>query len=152
MNDVMIIFKIEQSFLTCELQMSITGENANSIAKDKEIQFINHYLYELERSPYGILSELALIVQNNDSRISFANQIHYYVKEKIESCKKDDQQFIEPVEKQKIPFVCSNCCKYYRKYENILLYYQCTKCRLNYCMNCCADIGKKEMQKKTVQK
>ena len=55
LNDVMIIFTIKESFIICELQL-ILSEGQGVSQKLKNIEFLNHFLYELEMSPYGALS------------------------------------------------------------------------------------------------
>jgi hypothetical protein len=51
----MIIFTIKESYIICELQL-ILIEGSGASDKLKNIEFLNHFLYELERSPYGVLS------------------------------------------------------------------------------------------------
>ena len=46
LNDAMIIFMIEDSFLICELQLILT-EGQGTSEKFKNIEFLNHFLYEL---------------------------------------------------------------------------------------------------------
>ena len=46
LNDAMIIFMIKDSFLICELQL-ILMEGQGTSEKLKNIEFLNHFLYEL---------------------------------------------------------------------------------------------------------
>lgn len=47
LNDVMIIFKMEESYIICELQLILTdGQRAES-SKGKNIEVLNHFFYEL---------------------------------------------------------------------------------------------------------
>lgn len=50
---------------------------------------MNHYLYELERSPYGVLPEAAVVLDYNDSKIINADKITFdtSIAIKINQCK-----------------------------------------------------------------
>jgi hypothetical protein len=48
LNDVMIIFKMKDSFLICELQLILTDTSTQSSdQKLKNIEALNHFFYEL---------------------------------------------------------------------------------------------------------
>lgn len=70
MNDVMIIFKMSESFLICELQLLLSdGSSRNE--KLKHIEMLNHFFYELERSPYGVTAEVAALIGFKDNKVAF---------------------------------------------------------------------------------
>jgi hypothetical protein len=49
---------------------------------------VNHYFYELERSPYGIMAEIAVLLTYKDSKMSYENKITFYEGEvNIEKCR-----------------------------------------------------------------
>lgn len=49
---------------------------------------MNHYFYELERSPYGIMAEIAVLLTYKDSKMSYENKITFYEGEvNIEKCR-----------------------------------------------------------------
>ena len=72
----MIIFMITDSFLICELQLILT-EGQGTSEKLKNIEFLNHFLYELERSPYGVLSELSVVLGYKDTKVNYENKINF---------------------------------------------------------------------------
>ena len=76
LNDAMIIFSLKDSFLLCELQLVLMEDQAGS-EKLKNIEFLNHFLYELERSPYGVLSELAVVLGYKGTKVNYENQISF---------------------------------------------------------------------------
>ena len=90
LNDAMIIFTIKQSKLICELQL-ILSEGGSEIERMKNIQFLNHMLYELERSPYGVLSEIAVILGYKDNKINFQSKIRFEKNPLVnfDTCKKN---------------------------------------------------------------
>ena len=69
MNDAMIIFTIKDCWIICEAQL-ILSENQEKINKKKQTnETLNHYFYELERSSYGVMAEIALRLTYNDSKV-----------------------------------------------------------------------------------
>ncbi len=56
LNDAMIIFAMKDTFLICEIQLILADGAQKVNHKYKNIELLNHFFYELERSPYGILS------------------------------------------------------------------------------------------------
>ena len=77
LNDAMIIFTIKESYIICELQL-ILIEGSGASDKLKNIEFLNHFLYELERSPYGVLSELAVVLGYKDSKVKYEKKITFH--------------------------------------------------------------------------
>lgn len=51
--------------------------------KIKNIENLNHFLYELERSPYGVQSELAAVIGYKDTRIKYESEIKYIKTDKF---------------------------------------------------------------------
>ena len=71
LNDAMIIFKLQQSFLICELQLILSDTNQNVNEKLKNIEALNHFFYQLQRSPYGVMAELAALLSFKDNKTNF---------------------------------------------------------------------------------
>ena len=81
---------------------------------------LNHTLYELERSPYGSLSEMALIIGYNDPTIFYENKINFkkdWFTDEICPQTSGRHEFFE-VKNQVIPFVCSWCVNFYGRLGN----------------------------------
>lgn len=56
MGDAMIFFKLPGSFIICECQLILSNDSKGEDAKKhKNIEILNHFFYELERSPFGVL-------------------------------------------------------------------------------------------------
>lgn len=120
LNDVMIIFTIKESFLICELQLILT-EGKGASDKFKNIDFLNHFLYELERSPYGVLSELAVVLGYKDNKINYEEKIFFDNPEKLNfsNCLVTHPNSVVILKIQNKPFLCSQCTQFYHPYENI---------------------------------
>ncbi len=56
LNDAMIIFVMKDSWIICEAQLILSDAGDKIEKKGKNIELINHFFYELERSPYGIMA------------------------------------------------------------------------------------------------
>ena len=56
LNDVLINFKLKDSFIICQLQLILVEFTQDGEEKLKIMEDLNHTLYQLERSPYGSLS------------------------------------------------------------------------------------------------
>ena len=67
----MIIFSMKNTFLICELQLILSDGTQKINQKYKNIEVLNHFFYELERSPFGILSEIAILLAYKDSKVSY---------------------------------------------------------------------------------
>ena len=55
MNDAMVMFRMKDSALVCELQL-ILDDDSEEDQKSKNRETLNHFLYELERSLFGVQS------------------------------------------------------------------------------------------------
>lgn len=77
LNDAMIIFVIKGSWIICEAQLILSESGDKIDKKSKNVELINHFFYELERSPYGILAEIAVLLSYKDSKISYQNKITF---------------------------------------------------------------------------
>jgi hypothetical protein len=51
------------SFLICECQLALADEQYKNDKKIQNIYELNHFLYELERSPFGIFGQLSLFLK-----------------------------------------------------------------------------------------
>ncbi len=77
MNDAMIIFAMKDTFLICEIQLILADSAQKVNHKYKNIELLNHFFYELERSPYGILSEIAVLLAYKDSKMAYEDNITF---------------------------------------------------------------------------
>ena len=77
LNDAMIIFNIKESFILCELQLVLSDGNQSVTEKLKNIETLNHFFYELERSPYGVMAELAALLSFKDNKTNFESKITF---------------------------------------------------------------------------
>lgn len=72
LNDILIIFKMSNSFLLCELQLILSDGGVQSGSdKLKNIELLNHFFYELDRSQYGVMAEVAALLGFKDNKIIF---------------------------------------------------------------------------------
>ena len=71
MGDAMIFFKLPGSFIICECQLILSNDSKGDNAKKaKNIEVINHFLYELERSPFGVLGEIGVFLKSKSETVS----------------------------------------------------------------------------------
>ncbi len=114
LNDAMVIFKITESFLICELQMVLNqSTKATTDQREKSKIVLNHFFYELERSPYGVLSELSILLAYKDTKINFEENIRFETKEvSMSECAKNHPAKVIETKIQKSPFICSYCARY----------------------------------------
>ena len=68
---------MKDSFIVCELQLILIDILQEGEEKLKIMEDLNHTIYELERSPYGSLSEMALIMGYYDPTIHYENKIKF---------------------------------------------------------------------------
>ena len=72
----MVIFQMKDSPLLCEIQLIIkSGSKEDKKEKNREI--LNHFLYELERSIFGVQGELSILLNFKDNKISYEKNINY---------------------------------------------------------------------------
>ena len=89
LNDVMIMFLLtppkeqypskanKECWIVCECQIILTESSGKTDKKSKNVDDLNHYFYELDRSPYGILSEIALRLVYKDTKFGYENKITF---------------------------------------------------------------------------
>mgnify|MGYP000887731354 CR=1 FL=1 len=77
LNDAMIMYLIKGSFIICEAQLILSEAGSKVDKRGKNTELINHYFYELERSPYGILAEVAVLLAYKDSKMGYENHITF---------------------------------------------------------------------------
>lgn len=97
LNDAMLIFKIKGCWIICEAQLILSEAGDKVDKKSKNTELVNHYFYELERSPYGIMAEIAVLLTYKDSKISYENKITFHESDiDIEQCRvRHPKQFLE---------------------------------------------------------
>ena len=67
----MIFFRMKGSFLICECQLALTDEHDKDDKRAQNIiEELNHFFYELERSPFGIFGQLSLFLKAESPIIS----------------------------------------------------------------------------------
>lgn len=59
--------------VVCELQLSIQEVKG----KEKNYEIFNHFIYELIRGNFGVISECAIIVSQLDPMVNSCNKIYY---------------------------------------------------------------------------
>jgi hypothetical protein len=59
----MVFFRIKGSFLVCESQLALSEDHYKNDERIKNIVVLNHFLYELERSPLGIFGQLSVFLK-----------------------------------------------------------------------------------------
>ena len=74
----MIIFVIKDSWIICEAQLVLSESGEKIDKRSKNTELVNHYFYELERSPYGIMAEIAVLLAYKDSKIVYENKITFH--------------------------------------------------------------------------
>lgn len=143
-RDILINFKPRNSFLVCEMQLSLGG------GQDLINDHFCHYLYELQRSVFPVIFEVASQVVNFDPRTSyFANGSHPIKFLKQASQKKsvyntDGKVYCSeshsPTEMifqtNELPYTCSNCCGFIGAYRYKLEYMLCRECGTSMCPKC----------------
>lgn len=77
LNDAMLIFVMKGSWIICEAQLILSESGGKVDKKSKNTELVNHYFYELERSPYGIMAEIAVLLTYKDSKILYENKITF---------------------------------------------------------------------------
>ena len=92
----MLIFVIKNSWIICEAQLILSDGGDKADKKSKNTELVNHYFYELERSPYGIMAEIAVLLAYKDSKISYENKITFHESNvDIEKCRKEHGQAVK---------------------------------------------------------
>ena len=76
--------------VVCELQLSIQ----ESKGKEKNYYTFSHFIYELTRGSFGILSECAIMISQLDPIVSSSDEI--YFQEKREKHKEQSQNTTVP--------------------------------------------------------
>lgn len=55
----------------------LSDGNQSVTEKLKNIETLNHFFYELERSPYGVMAELAALLSFKDNKTNFESKITF---------------------------------------------------------------------------
>ena len=77
LNDILINFKKKGTFIICEIQLILVDLLEESDIKLKIMEDLNHTIYQMERSPYGSISEMAMIIGYNDPSIEYESKIEF---------------------------------------------------------------------------
>jgi hypothetical protein len=92
----MLIFVLKNSWIICEAQLILSDSGDKADKKSKNTELVNHYFYELERSPYGIMAEIAVLLTYKDSKISYEDKITFHESNvDIEKCRKAHVQAVK---------------------------------------------------------
>jgi len=62
---------MKDSWIICEAQLVLSESGEKIDKRSKNTELVNHYFYELERSPYGIMAEIAVLLAYKDSKIVY---------------------------------------------------------------------------------
>lgn len=138
-NDILINIRFNEQFL-CEIQLGIKSHASEFI---KASNAFHHYIYELERSRFGPLSELSSIWMSFDARSNIYDRL--ITEEKMSpvivqsgkgSC--NCSQYLVEIENEE-SFICDQC-NHIRLHNNYILkhlkcqncrdYFVCSKCRI----------------------
>lgn len=138
LNDAMVIFKMKSSFIICELQLILSDGHQSVTDKLKNIETLNHFFYEIERSPYGVMAELASLLSFKDNKTNFESKITFenIAEFSIEGCRRAHSDKVESHSSQKKPFICSHCTQFYGEYENQYNFEYCAECNKYQCIKC----------------
>ena len=71
-NNIMINFMFMNK-VVCELQLSIQ----DSKGKEKNYYMFSHFIYELTRGNFGIISECAIMISQLDPMVSSCSELYY---------------------------------------------------------------------------
>ena len=137
-NDILLNIKFNEIIIS-EIQLKVNNKQESKfIACSNDF---SHYIYELQRSFFGPISELCNIWNNSDARAS-----------QLEALINSNLQFYDPYETLAIPpctkgdghlyseyispFQCSICTNFYFHNNYILSNKQCQNCLKFYCVRC----------------
>lgn len=135
-NDILINIKFKEKYL-CEIQLAIKSDQSNFMQCSNSFC---HFIYELERSIFGPLTELCSIWNSLDPRTKiYENMAKKMIIEghsKKSLCKsKSDHRMRE----YRFPFICTECSYNYseitcfephRWCDDCNAYWICGKCQL----------------------
>ena len=76
-RDFLVNVKLANSPLLCEIQLAVTDSSASE-EKELYLDHFSHFLYELTRGKFGVLTEYATIICQNDDIIK-ASKDSYYI-------------------------------------------------------------------------
>lgn len=137
-KDILITYKIRQSFLLCEIQLALSSVN------EEVNDHFNHFLYEQHRSRYGIVCELAMMVNTHDPRNKYFenNQLSFKSLAKTFSvngpsifCIEDPKEELD-YDKKDIPYICRQCCRFIDAFRFYMLPMKCNLCFKKICPMC----------------
>lgn len=74
-NDALIVLKIKNNPILCQLRLILEPQNSGPEQKHKSLGQMNNFLSEIESSPYGPISHMALILATKDNRVSYLQSI-----------------------------------------------------------------------------
>jgi hypothetical protein len=135
-RDILINFKPRNSFLVCEMQLAL-GDG-----KDEINDHFCHYLYELQRSIFPVIFEVASQVVSYDPRISyFANnsrpvkfpRVTRYKELEMMLSLNEGKMFCSykhPTQEMKfeennVPFCCALCSRFIKIYHYMIEIMRC---------------------------
>lgn len=125
-KDILVNLLYRETMLV-EMQIAINSSQSNFIdCSDK----FNHYLYELQRSKFGPLTELCNIWLHSDPRANFYQKSARKLndrREKGHACGGEEEEV-------SLPFKCGSCQEYYSSISKKHVF--CNKCEKKVCILC----------------
>ena len=123
------------SFIVCELQLILKKSSDEVNAKVKAYETFNHVLYELQRSIFGPMAEMSLLLTHNDTRMGYEKKIKLQ-KHILERLKCPENEELNKETDLSIPYSCSLCCKFYPLNDNNFPIHRCLNCNYYVCPRC----------------
>ncbi len=139
-NDILINVRFCNS-ITAEVQLKVNSSSSESNFSSCSFNF-SHFIYELERSHFGPITEMCSIWMNLDQRAScYSKLVHQDNKLSKNanfltfSCAKTSKQHnLDHMDNT--PFICSECKMTYASHNYIIPHLRCTKCQYWKCSLC----------------
>ena len=138
LNDVLINFMFTgavSSFIICEIQLILQQNSEEVNEKEKIYEEFNHILYEVERSIFRPMAEMALLLTYNDTMMGYEKQV-IFEKHYLEHLRCPDNEVLSCEYELSVPYMCSLCSKFYPLNQNTFPIHRCTSCNFYVCPKC----------------
>jgi hypothetical protein len=119
--------------ILCEIQLAVNSKTSNFI---KCSNMLHHYIYELERSLFGPITELGSIWNSLDNRSKIYEQLVKEEDSRITT--KTQHSCIDQINfvAYEQSFICSSCKGTYCHNRFIKSHLQCKTCSYFFCAKC----------------
>lgn len=138
LNDTLINFKFvgaNESFIICEIQLILKKTGSAVNPKFSAFEKVNHVLYELERSIFGPMAEMSLLLTHNDTRMGYEKKI-MLERSCLDSMRCPEGEILSCEHDLPIPYVCSLCSSFHHVNENSFPIHRCLNCNFYACPLC----------------